>query len=98
MSRGQPIKTLERVALLLQVLKEAGQIHVRGIARVLKVNPYTASKLVDNYLKPFVDVTYLDQFGIKAKIIRLKPGRENLTMEEVLRYIRLKRQIHPQET
>jgi len=93
MSRGQPIKTLQRVALLLDILKEAKQIHIRGIARVLKVNPYTASKLVENYLKPFIDVKYMDQFGIRAKIISLKPGRENLTMEEVLRYRRLKRQL-----
>jgi hypothetical protein len=93
MSRGQPIKTLQRIALLLDILKEAKQIHIRGIARVLKVNPYTASKLVENYLKPFIDVKYMDQFGIRAKIISLKPGRENLTMEEVLRYRRLKRQL-----
>jgi hypothetical protein len=93
MSRGQPIKTLQRIALLLDILKEAKQIHIRGIARILKVNPYTASKLVENYLKPFIDVKYMDQFGIRAKIISLKPGRENLTMEEVLRYRRLKRQL-----
>jgi hypothetical protein len=93
MSRGQPIKTLQRVALLLQILKEAKQIHIRGIARVLKINPYTASKLVENYLQPFVDIKYMDQFGIRAKIISFKPGRENLTMEEVLRYRRLKQQL-----
>lgn len=93
MSRGRPIKTLERVASLLNILKEAKQIHIRGIARVLKINPFTASKLIENYFKPYVDVNYMDQFGIRAKILSLKPGRENLTMEEILRYNRLKKQL-----
>lgn len=93
MSRGQPIKTLKRAARLLEILKEAKQIHIRGIARALEINPYTASKLVEDYFKPFVDITYVDEFGIRVKIIRLKPGKENLTMAEILRYRRLKRQL-----
>ena len=97
MSRGPPVKTLERVALLLDILKEAKRIHIRGIARVLKINPFTASRLIEDYFKPYVDVNYVDQFGIRAKIISLKPGRETLTMEEILRYNRLKRQLKGRE-
>ena len=92
-SRGQPIKTLERAVRLLEILREAKQIHIRGIARVLGINPYTASKLVENYFKPFVDVNYVDEFGIRVKIIRLKPEKENITITDILRYMELKKRI-----
>ena len=93
MSRGTPEKTLERISLILAVLKEAKQIHMRGLAKVLDVNPLTVNKIIENYLKPFVDFEYIQQIGGRVKIIRLKPGRENLTIEEVLRYNELKKKI-----
>lgn len=93
MSRGSPEKTLERISLVLAVLKEAKQIHIRGLAKVLEVNPLTVNKIIENYLKPFVDFEYIEQIGGRVKIIRLKPGRENLTVEEVMRYHDLKKKI-----
>ena len=92
-SRGTPEKTMERISLILAVLKEAKQIHMRGLAKVLDVNPLTVNKIIENYLKPFVDFEYIQQIGGRVKIIRLKPGRENLTIEEVLRYNELKKKI-----
>src|SRR3989344_5619694 len=92
-SRGTPEKTMERISLVLAVLKEAKQIHMRGLAKVLDVNPLTVNKIIENYLKPFVDFEYIQQIGSRVKIIRLKPGRENLTIEEVLRYNELKKKI-----
>ena len=93
MSRGTPEKTMERISFILAVLKEAKQIHMRGLAKVLDVNPLTVNKIIENYLKPFVDFEYIQQIGGRVKIIRLKPGRENLTIEEVLRYNELKKKI-----
>jgi len=93
MSRGTPEKTIERISLILAVLKEAKQIHMRGLAKVLDVNPLTVNKIIESYLKPFVDFEYIQQIGGRVKIIRLKPGRENLTLEEILRYNELKKKI-----
>ncbi len=93
MSRGLPEKTLERISLVLAVLKEVKQIHMRGLAKVLEVNPLTVNKIIENYLKPFVDFEYIQQIGGRVKIIRLKVGRENLTVEEVMRYHDLKKKI-----
>ncbi len=93
MSRGVPTKTLERISLIVAVLKEAKQIHIRGLAKVLDVNPLTLSHIIENYLKPFLDFEYVQQIGSRIKLIRLKPGKEGLTIEEVMRYNRLKRRM-----
>lgn len=93
MSRGSPEKTIERISLILAVLKEAKQIHMRGLAKILEANPLTVNKIIENYLKPFVEFEYIQQIGGRIKVIRLKPDKQNLTLEDVMRYHDLKKKI-----
>lgn len=93
MPKGLQKSTKQRLASILLILKSVPQIHLRGIARTLKMNPFTISTLIDRYLTPFVDIEHTDLFGFRFKIIKLKAGKENTTLEDVLRYYETKKKI-----
>ena len=70
-----------------------GPIHLRGIVRRTKLNPFIVSYILDNYLNPFIETRTIEQFGFKAKLIQIKEGKENTTLADVMRYLEVRKQI-----
>jgi len=85
--------TLKNINDILNLLREVGQIHIRGISKDLKLNPFIVSHIIEKYLDYFIDIRDFEEFGFKAKLIKFKPGMENTTLEDVLKYINLKKKI-----
>ncbi|HLC50952.1 MAG TPA: hypothetical protein VJH90_01085 [archaeon] len=96
---GLTEKTRQYIALLLEVLRRVGVLHIRGLAKYMseatgrKVDPKTVSRIVYGYLRYFVDVERVEQIGSVVKAIRLKPGKENTTLDDVLKYLEVQRKI-----
>jgi len=86
-------KTKIEIAKILELLRSVGQIHIRGIARALKIHPRTVDRIVQNYLDIFVDVKKIEQFGFKATLVSLKDGKENTQLNDILKYLELKKMI-----
>ncbi|MBN2203349.1 MAG: hypothetical protein JW700_04160 [Candidatus Aenigmarchaeota archaeon] len=93
MGQGIHRKTVLNIAKILDLLKENGELHIRGISKALDLNPFIVSNIVNNYLDFFVNSRSIDQFGIRLRLIGLKPGKENTTVEDVLKYIQVKKRI-----
>ena len=93
MGSGIHKKTVRNIARILDLLREHDQIHIRGIARALELNPFTVSNIINKYLDFFLDVRGIDQFGFKVKLISLKEDKKETTVEDVLKYMRVKRSI-----
>jgi hypothetical protein len=93
MGTGMHKNTVKNIESILNLLREVGEIHLRGISRDLKLNPFIVSNIIDHYLDYFLETRSLEEFGFKAKLIRFKPGMENTTVEDVLRYVKLKKKI-----
>lgn len=91
-------KTLKHISDILDLLRVGGQMHLRGMAKALNLNPFLVSNIIDNYLEPFIDIKTINEFGFKAKLISLKAGKENTTLNEVLRYLKVKKQIKSNNT
>ena len=86
--------TIPKIAAILDLLKREGEMHIRGIAKRLKFkSPFTVTHILENHLNIFVDVKEVEVYGFKAKLVSLKPGKENATIEDVIRYIEVKRSI-----
>lgn len=86
--------TEKNIVKILEFLKSLDtEIHLRGISKALNMNPFTVSYIIDNYLGIFIDVRNIDQYGFRAKLIKLKPGKENTSIRDVLNYINVKNQI-----
>ena len=86
-------KTIKNISRILDLLKREGEMHIRGISKALNVNPFTVSNIINRYLDLFIEVSNIDQFGFRVKLIRLKPGKEETQIEDVLKYIKLKKKI-----
>jgi hypothetical protein len=93
MGAGIHKTTIKNINNILILLREVGQIHLRGISRDLKLNPFIVSNIIEKYLDYFVEIRGIEEFGFKAKLVRLKPGMENTTVEDVLKYANLKKKI-----
>ena len=93
MGSGIHKNTLKNINSILNLLREVGQIHIRGISKNLKLNPFVVSHIIEKYLNYFVETRDFEEFGFKAKLVRFKPGMENTTLEEVLKYYNLKKKI-----
>jgi len=93
MGSGIHKKTIKNIAKILELLRERGPMHIRGISKALDMNPFTVSNIIDRYLDFFIEVNNIDQFGFRVKLINLKPGKENTSLEDVLKYIKLKKKI-----
>jgi hypothetical protein len=79
------------------VLKNTqGEIHLRGIARSLDLNPGTVSHIVDTYLSKFIEIRSVELYGFAAKLIRLQPGNENVTVTDVINDYKLRKRIRNQ--
>ena len=93
MGQGIHKKTVKNIARMLVLLRERGPMHIRGIAKALNLNPFTVTNILDHYLDFFIEVRSIDQFGFRVKLINLKPGKEDTTLEDVLKYVKVKRKI-----
>ena len=92
--RGIQRSTQKNIMKILDLLKSLdGPIHLRGIVRATKLNPFIISYILDNYLDGFVDTKTIIQYGFKAKLIQLKEGKENITLTDVMRYLEIRKQI-----
>lgn len=89
-------KTMRNIQQILNLLKQVGKIHVRGISRALDLNPFTVSRIIERYLDPFVNIKYVDEFGFKFKIIELKPNKKDINLTDALSYYNIKKQIRQQ--
>jgi len=86
--------TIPKIAAILNLLKVNGEMHIRGIAKKIGAkSPFTVTHILENYLDFFVDIKEIELYGFKAKLVKLKLGKENTTIDEVIRYIELKRRI-----
>ena len=93
MGSGIHKKTVKNIADILNLLRENGEMHIRGISKALDLNPFTVCNIVDKHLDFFVNSRTIDQFGIRLRLIALKPGKEDTAVEDVLKYIKVKRRI-----
>jgi len=89
-------ETIRKINQILALLKQAeGEIHLRGIAKTLNMYPQTVSRIIDNYLSIFVDIRSIEEFGFRAKLIRIKPGKEGVSIGDVMKYIAVKERMKP---
>jgi hypothetical protein len=93
MGSGMHKNTLKNIEAILNLLREVGQIHIRGISRDLKLNTFIVSHIIEKYLDYFVETRTIEEFGFKARLVRFKPGMENTALDDVLRYVNLKKKI-----
>lgn len=93
MGSGIHKTTIKNINEILNLLKEVGEIHIRGISRSLKLNPFVVSNIIEKYLSYFLEIKSIDQFGLRIKLVKLKHGMENTTAEDVLKYVNLKKKI-----
>jgi hypothetical protein len=93
MGSGMHKNTLMNINSILNLLRETGPIHIRGIAKTLNLNPFIVTNIIDRYLVYFLEVNDIEQFGIRVKIVQLKSGMENTSLENVLKYIELRKRI-----
>ena len=91
MGSGIHKKTVKNIAKILDLLRENGELHIRGISKALGLNPFIVSNIINNHLDFFVDSRIIDQFGIRLRLVSLKPGKEETTVEDVLKYIKVKK-------
>lgn len=96
---GLTDKTKQYIALILEVLRRVRVLHIRGLAKYMseatgrRVHPNTVLRIVNGHLRYFVDVERVEQIGSTIKAVRLKPGKENATLDDVLKYIDVQRKI-----
>jgi hypothetical protein len=87
-------KTLGRIEKILNLLKSLDtEIHIRGISKILDMYPTTVNRIIENYLDLFVNIRIVDQYGFKAKLVKLKSDKLNTNLTDVLRYYRVKKRI-----
>jgi hypothetical protein len=76
---------------ILEAFKTSSSMHIRGLARATNIHPATVSSIVSR-LGHFFDIEVVEVVpGFNAKIVRLK--NPNTTIEDVERYIKVKKQI-----
>ncbi len=87
------VKTGKEIQKVISLLRSEGQIHVRGISRALGIHPMKVSRLINDYLSPFLEINEINEFGLKAKLVKLREDRKNITAEDVFRYKELRKKI-----
>ncbi len=86
-------KTKAQIMKIIGLLQNEGQMHVRGISRALGIHPMNVSRIIDIYLSPFLEINEINEFGLRAKIVKLRRDKENLTLQDVLKYREVKKEI-----
>jgi hypothetical protein len=93
MGSGLHKNTYKNIDSMLNLIREAGEIHIRGISKTLSINPFIVTHIIEKYLVYFLEIRDIEQFGFRIKLVRFKPGMENTTLEQVVKYIELRRKI-----
>ncbi len=76
---------------ILNALKTHGPLHIRGLSRVIDINPLTVSTLIKRYER-FFDIDVREVIpGFGTKIVSLK--NQNTTIEDIERDIELRKSI-----
>lgn len=97
MGSGIHIKTKENIIKILELFRNIdSELHLRGIARHLNVNPATVSNIINMYMQDFVEVRQIDMYGFKANLMKLKDGKEDATLNDVLKHYRIRKAIKNQ--
>lgn len=86
-------KTKVQIAKIIGLLQKEGQMHVRGISRALEIHPMTVSRIINSYLSPFLEINEISEFGLKAKIVKIREDKENIAIEDILKYIEVRKKI-----
>lgn len=97
---GRPIgpnpQKLEKILEILRIYKDG--IWLRNLSSESGTPISTVSYYVEKFLDPFID-----NIGIKnenrfigIRMVKLKPGKENLTVMEIMNYWKIKRSIKSQ--
>ena len=86
-------RTLARIQKILDLLRNVDQLHIRGIARFIGCHHVSVARILESYLDNVIDIREIDQFGIRAKLISLKPDKRETTLDDVIHYIEVKRRI-----
>lgn len=83
--------TPNKIKKVLDALREGGDVHLRGIAKITGLPIGTVNWIVNSYLYPdFVDITPYSEFGFKAKVVRLK---REATVDDVINLKMLRKRI-----
>lgn len=93
MGSGIHKTTIRNIARILDLLKHHEAMHIRGISKALGLNPFIVSNIVNKYLDYFLDIKDINQFGFRVKLLSLKEDKKNTTIEDVLKYVQVKRKI-----
>lgn len=86
-------RTNIQITKIIGLLQREGQMHVRGISRALEIHPMTVSRIIDSYLSPFLEINEISEFGLKAKLVKIREDKENITIEDILKYLEVKKKI-----
>lgn len=86
-------KTKKTIEGIISLLKEQGQMHVRGISRALGIHPMTVSRIIDGYLSTFLEINEINEFGLRAKIVKIREDKQNITFKEVIKYLYIRKKI-----
>ncbi len=86
-------RTKAQITDIISILREQGQMHVRGISRALGIHPMTVSRTIDNYLSPFLEINEIKEFGLKAKLVKLREDKKNIAVNDILKYLEIKKRI-----
>lgn len=86
-------RTKAQIAKIISLLQREGQMHIRGISRALGIHPMIVSRIIDRYLYTFIEINEIKEFGLKAKIVKLREDKKEITISDVLKYIELRKRI-----
>lgn len=90
MKQIQP-KTKENMLMILEVLQRYGQLHIRGICRIVeaeynrKLNPNTVNRIVEEYLSDYVQTNDLiESVGVRLKFCTLRSEYVTMSRQEIV--------------
>jgi hypothetical protein len=93
---GPNPKKLERILEILKIYKEG--IWLRNLSSESETPISTVSYYIDKFLDPFIDnigVKNENRF-IGVRMVKLKPGKESITVVEIMNYWKIRRSIKNQ--
>jgi DNA-binding IclR family transcriptional regulator len=93
-------KQIKYNLMVLKLLKELSKVpearlSIREISRTLKINAMAASRSIKT-LEPILDIksgSDFENFRLRLKLIRLKPGFEKLSETELIKRVDLSKKL-----
>lgn len=84
--------TIKKIGKILFVLKETEDwLHLREISRRTGIHHQTVSEILDKYLSQFILVQNLNDYGLKAKLVKIKDRKVDL--KGVLKYLKYMKKL-----